>query len=94
MKEQILVMMLAAALSCGMTGAAHAATDTQNNVPFAGKESVQLSRGGKASVAITVLPQASEEVRKTAAELAGFLARITGTEFAVTEGNSSVAPNS
>lgn len=52
----------------------------------ASKEPVLIARGGKAQVAIVISPRSSEAVKKTAAELAGYLRRITGAEFTVREG--------
>jgi hypothetical protein len=73
-------LFLLTALLCG-TWVLHAAPSTSESAtPTA------IARDGKALLGITVSEQASEETKKTAAELAGFLKRITGAEFAVAAG--------
>jgi hypothetical protein len=47
---------------------------------------VPIAREGRALVPIVIAPGSSEALKATAAELAGFLKRITGAEFAVKEG--------
>ncbi len=49
---------------------------------------VLLAEGGAAKVAITVSPDASEAVKNTAGELAAYLQRISGAEFAVVAGTA------
>ncbi len=53
------------------------------------KSSVQIARAGKAAVPIVISPEGSEAIKKTAAELAGYLKRITGAEFPVEQGREA-----
>jgi len=48
-----------------------------------------LAVGGKATVKVVVAPNASEQVKQSAGELAEMLGRITGGEFEVTEGDGA-----
>ncbi len=50
---------------------------------------VVLAQDGAARLPIVIAPDASEQLRKTAAELAGFLQRITGAEFSIVEGRDA-----
>ncbi len=51
---------------------------------------VRLAADGQARLDVVVCPEASERVRHAATELASYLERITGAEFAVTEGDGHV----
>ena len=61
--------------------------------PAAAPAPVELSRAGKALVPVVVGPRASDETKKVAAELAGYLGRISGGTFAVeTRGDAGAGP--
>jgi hypothetical protein len=55
----------------------------------ASKAPVQIAKAGKALVPIVISPESSESLKKTAAELAGYLKRITGAEFAIEQGREA-----
>ncbi|MDY0165774.1 MAG: DUF4838 domain-containing protein [Thermoguttaceae bacterium] len=57
--------------------------------PAAGGESVILAERGEARFAVVVAPGAGERVRVAAGELAEYLGRIGGVEFAVKEGDGT-----
>jgi hypothetical protein len=87
MNERILIVMMATALCWGGVGAAGAAPNTpEGQTLVASKVAVAIARDGKALLPIVISPQSSEGTKKTAAELAGYLKRITGAEFAVETG--------
>ena len=46
---------------------------------------VALARDGKALVPVVISPESSAELKQTAADLAGYLKRITGAEFTIKE---------
>ena len=49
-------------------------------------ESVDLAKGGKALVPITISPASSEDLKATAGQFAEILSRITGAELTLEEG--------
>jgi hypothetical protein len=67
-------------------GAASAPNTPEGLTLVASKETVAIARDGKALLSIVIAPESSEEMKKTAAELAGYLKRMTGAEFAVKQG--------
>ena len=66
-----------------------AAEEAVNANPASAGVEVAVSRSGRALMPVVVAPGAGESTRGAAAELADYLTRITGGEFAVVAGDGS-----
>ncbi len=77
---------LFAALLAFGTSSLPAAFQTPEGLTLeASPKPVKLAEGGRALVPIVLAPGSSEELKKSAEELAAYLKRITGAEFAIEE---------
>ena len=67
----------------------HASLFTLLAVPLLATDSFHLAENGKALVPIVISAKASEQTKAVAAELAGYLERISGAKFEVTAGDGT-----
>ena len=64
-------------------------TTPEGKILEEGKTPIRIAKAGQSLVPIVISPDSSEAVKKTAAELAGYLKRITGAGFAIEQGREA-----
>lgn len=80
-------LLLALCFWLGIAGISRGEPNTPEGLTLpTSPQAVAIATGGHARLAVTLAPQASESTRTLATELAGYLQRMTGAEFAIEQG--------